>query len=95
MSKITIRALGVISSHLENFEGELNIQEGSSVEDILCELDELNPGLKSLLIDPALKSHLPNTLILLNGVEIGNISGLDTPVLDGDEIMILSVTHGG
>ena len=36
-----------------------------------------------------------NTLILLNGVEINNIDGLSTPVMDGDTLVLLSVTHGG
>ena len=65
------------------------------MKDVLSELEERNSWLKNLIVDPALKSHLPNALILLNGVEIGNLNGLDTLILDGDEITILSVTHGG
>jgi len=38
---------------------------------------------------------LPNGLILRNGVEVGNLRGLDTALDDGDELVLISVTHGG
>jgi len=93
MSKITIRTLGVLGSLLGRNEEELDIRGESFVKDVLSELEDSR--LKDIVIDPDLKSHLTNALILLNGVEIGNLNGLDTPVLDGDKITILSVTHGG
>ena len=33
--------------------------------------------------------------ILVNGVKINNIKGMDTPLDDGDHIVLIPVTHGG
>ena len=95
MSKITVRTLGALSSLTGRNEEEINIQGESIVKDVLNNLEEKIQMLNDTIVDPALESHLSNTLVLLNGVEIGNLNGFDTPVLDGDEITILCVTHGG
>lgn len=36
-----------------------------------------------------------NALILVNGKEISVLNGLETIVSDGDEIVLLPVSHGG
>lgn len=53
------------------------------------------PAIEKELIDPILKTPEPNALILLDGVDINNLKGLDTNLKDGSELVILSVTHGG
>ena len=58
-------------------------------------IDERGDELERRLLDPVLKSPLPNALILLNGVEINNLEGLRTPVAAGDVLTFLSITHGG
>lgn len=47
------------------------------------------------LSEPAGQIPLQNAIILLNGVEIGNLEGLRTPVEDNDTLVFISVTHGG
>jgi len=47
------------------------------------------------IYDPVLNSPLTNALILLNGVEVNNLQGLETQVKEGDNMVLLSVTHGG
>ncbi len=76
-------------------EKSLNVNEGSDVDHVIRLLLEESPGLKKVLIDSVLGSPLPNALILLNGVEIGNLQSLETPLREGDELVLLSVTHGG
>ncbi|MCW3992567.1 MAG: MoaD/ThiS family protein [Candidatus Bathyarchaeota archaeon] len=58
-------------------------------------IDERGDELERRLLDPVLRSPLPNALILLNGVEINNLEGLRTPVAAGDVLTFLSITHGG
>ncbi len=76
-------------------EKSLNVNEGSDVDHVIRLLLEESPGLKKVLIDSVLGSPLPNALILLKGVEIGNLQSLETPLREGDELVLLSVTHGG
>jgi molybdopterin converting factor small subunit len=65
----------------------------SSVIDTLIKLH--GEHLEIALIDPIVGNPLPNALVLVNGVEIGNIQGLSTPLQDGDAVVLLPVTHGG
>jgi len=70
--------------------------ETATVRDVIQELVDRLPGrFKRMLVDPELESPRPNTLILLNGREIGVLNGLETPVRDGDEVVLLPVSHGG
>jgi molybdopterin synthase sulfur carrier subunit len=65
---------------------------GGVVEGLLSRVGE---RLRRELIDPLSGTPLPNALILLNGVEINNLDGLETEVRDGDTITLLPVVHGG
>ncbi len=53
------------------------------------------PRLRELLIDPELNDPRPNAIVMLNGREIGTLSGLETAVKPGDEIVLLPIAHGG
>jgi len=93
--KVKVRLLGVF----RGFSGKSRIilklgkpTVGSAVQS----LAKLLPAeSKRLLIDPELNDPRPNALILLNGREISALSGLETPVSDGDEITLIPVSHGG
>ncbi len=54
-----------------------------------------SPEFKQVLIDPELDDPRPNSLILVNGKEISVLKGLETEVSNGDEIVLLPVSHGG
>ncbi len=64
----------------------------TAIEELLKTMGE---KLKRELIDPLSESPLPNALILLNGVEINNLDGLETEIIDGDTLTLLPVVHGG
>jgi len=79
--------------------GEVELKlpgEEASVDAVMEELlRRIGGRLRSELIDPLSGTPLPNALILLNGVEINNLDGLETEVREGDVITLLPVVHGG
>ena len=78
------------SSEVLQFNGK------TSVSAVIERLFSLHGGsFEQTLLDPILENPQPNALILLNGVEINNLQGLQTLLGDGDELVLLSVTHGG
>lgn len=93
--KVRVRVLGVL--RLTDGGGDvcLDLQDESTIRDVVIRLMELNHGLRSILWDDAVDSPVPNALIMLNGVEVNNLEGLETLVGEGSEIVVLSVTHGG
>ncbi len=77
-------------------EQELTLNQDAKVSDAIHRILEAHEGaLDDALLDPYMRSPATNTLILLNGVEVGNLLGLETPLRDGDSLILLSVTHGG
>ncbi len=77
-------------------EQELTLNQNAKVMDVIHRILEAHEGaLDGVLLDPYTLSPVTNTLILLNGVEVGNLLGLETPLRDGDRLVLLSVTHGG
>lgn len=77
-------------------EKELTLSKDARVSDAILRILEAYGGaLDGALLDPYTLSPVTNTLILVNGVEVGNLHGLETPLRDGDSLVLLSVTHGG
>jgi len=93
---VKVRLLGV----LRGFSGKgwvpLKSEEPTTVRKVIQKLTEaFSPEFKQVLIDPELGDPRPNALILVNGKEISVLEGLETEVNDGDEIVLLPVSHGG
>ena len=75
----------------------LNFERPTAVKEVIFRLAEMfSVEFRRALIDSELNSPKPNALILLNGREISVLpKGLESEVKNGDEIVIIPVTHGG
>jgi molybdopterin converting factor small subunit len=95
MVEINIKLLGVAKDAAGRDRDTITIPECADVYEALRTLiDNHGQPLRDALLDPVTESPVA-TLILLNGVEIGNLQGLESPLNHGDELVFLSVTHGG
>jgi len=95
MARVTVRMVGVAKEAAGTPEETLTIPPNSNVSTILQTLiEKYGDTFRDAILDPSTQTPV-STIILLNGVETGNLQGLDTPVADGDTIVLLSVTHGG
>lgn len=94
--RVTVRMMGPLKEASGSEEKELTLSKDARVSDAILRILEAYGGaLDGALLDPYTLSPVTNTLILLNGVEVGNLQGLETPLRDGDSLVLLSVTHGG
>jgi len=73
----------------------LKIEGDVRLKEIIQKLTCVSKALKHVLIDPDLESPLPNAVIIVNGKDISVLNGLDTPIKNGDEILIIPAIHGG
>lgn len=77
-------------------QSEIQLVNCENIGKVIISLVELlGYNFEKVIYDPVLHSPIPNALILLNGVEVNNLQGLETQVKEGDSIVLLSVTHGG
>lgn len=96
MAPVRVRMMGTLKAVSGEQERELSLPGDADVALVVRRLvEECGDEFGATLLDPVLGSPMPNVLILLNGVEIDNLEGLETPVDDGDVLTFLSVTHGG
>jgi molybdopterin converting factor small subunit len=52
-------------------------------------------GLVQLLLSDQTPDPRPNALIMVSGREISSRNGLETPLVESDELSLLPVAHGG
>lgn len=92
---IRIRLFGLLKRAYGKNEVLIELSEGLRLKDLIYKIAEESPSLKHVLLDPELMDPRPNTVILVNGVEIGALNGLETEIKDGDEVVLIPVVHGG
>ena len=92
---VKVKLLGIFGSAYGSREVELKIEGDVRLKEIIQKLTCTSKALKHVLIDSDLKSPLPNAVIIVNGKDISVLNGLDTPIKNGDEILIIPAIHGG
>jgi len=96
MSKrVKIKLLGVFRRAYGNSEVMLKIENTVQLREIIQKLVASSECLRRFLLDPELESPLPNAVILVNGKDISALNGLETSIVDGDEVVLIPVIHGG
>jgi molybdopterin synthase sulfur carrier subunit len=93
---VKVRLLGVLRGFSGKGYVSLESGEPATVGKVIQRLAEgFSPEFKRVLIDPELEDPRPNALILVNEKEVSVLQGLETEVGDGDEIVLVPVSHGG
>jgi len=93
---VEVKFLGVFRQFSGRNRVLVKLEKPSTVRKIIEKLIEaFSSEFKLTLVDPELEDPRPNALILVNGQEISVLQGLETEVEDGDEIVLVPVSHGG
>jgi sulfur-carrier protein len=66
---------------------------GSTLDELLADLEAKHPGLRDRLVDDGGLRRFVN--VYLNDEDVRFLSGLDTPVKDGDTVTVLPAVAGG
>ncbi len=92
---LKVRMLGVLREAGGSKEQTIEVVEGATIDSVIRDLMAEDERLEGVLWDKEVDSPLPNALIMLDGIEVNNLEGLETPVKRGQELVLLSVIHGG
>lgn len=93
--QIRFRLMGILRESGGSKEVALDIPEISTIGSAIKQLIKSDENLSASLWDDTVDSPIPNALIMLDGVEINNLQGTNTPIRQGQEIILLSIVHGG
>ena len=84
---------------LRNFFGEsnaiFNCENEISIKELINLIINKKPNIKEILISSRNDEFQLNSLVLVNGVEISVLRGLETKLSNGDKITLIPVIHGG
>jgi molybdopterin converting factor small subunit len=86
--RVRVRLLGSLRQHGTPKAREYELTERADIESLIHLIVAKNPELTGIL-------NGVGNLVMLNGVEIGNIEGFKTPLCNGSEVVFVPVTHGG
>lgn len=92
---LTIRLVGSLRSAVGRSKITLKLNGEKRLHEIINIIVKEFHETKRVLVDPELGDPRPNTLIIINGKEISVLNGLETVVKDGDEVILVPVSHGG
>ena len=67
--------------------------DGSTLGELIADVETRNSGLQARLIDDGKLRRFVN--VYLNDEDVRFLSGLDTPVKDGDTVTVLPAVAGG
>ena len=76
-------------------ELRIRLKEPCPIREVVKMIIRQLPELERALIDPECGTMKSNTLVLVNGKEIGVMNRLETVIEDGDEVVLVPVVHGG
>ena len=84
-----------IPTILRSYTGGAKAVEGSgeTLDELLSNLDAAHGGLRERLVDGEKLRRFVN--VYLNDEDVRFLSGLDTPVTDGDTVTVLPAVAGG
>lgn len=94
---MTVNLFGVLRTAARAEKICLTLEDGATVRTLLDDLvSKVNRDeFQTIILDPELKDPRPNALVLVCGIEIGTLQGLETTLKDGDAVTFLPVAHGG
>jgi len=94
--KVTLHTILGIKEVIGQRLTEIELPRGSTVEDFLtCMRDRWGDKLSARLFHPESGAVLPYVQIMINGQTINFLQGMETPLKEGDEILILPPVSGG
>jgi len=75
---------------------EVDLPYGSKVADLIIYMRERwGSRLSSRLLSPTSGNVLPHVRIMVNGQAISFLEGMETPLKEGDEVLVLPPVSGG
>jgi molybdopterin converting factor small subunit len=87
---VTVKFIGALRQTTGKTQLKLTLTSDVSLKDLIFKIPSKNPQQKTSAAD-----QLSKALVLVNGREISVLGGLDTRIHIGDEVVFITVVHGG
>lgn len=92
--KVNVRLVGSLRGSGKGLFS-MNMDNGTSLKTAVGQIAARSAALKRILTVAGLNEHSSSLLILVNEKDSSVLNGLETPLRDGDEVVLIPVIHGG
>ena len=94
--KVKVQYLGFIKNLIKQSENQFELEEGASLADLLNKISSLyGKDFQKEVYEPGLKDVKMGFVVTINGVLMGQLQGLDTPLNSSDNVILMSLMSGG
>ena len=94
--KITLHTILGLKQAIGQRLTEIELPQGATVKGLLTYMQERwGKGLSTRLFHPDSGAVLPYVRIMVNGQAIEFLQGMETPLKEGDEVLMLPPVSGG
>jgi len=93
--KVTVHFVGVLHQVFKKNQVSLEFGHPPTVKEIVEELAGASAEARRVMLEAELNQIHPALLVLVNGKEVNALKGSQTRVQKGDDIVLISVSHGG
>ena len=93
---VKIHYLGLVKTYTNQSQDEMELKQGSTLSELLDKLAaDFGKQFTADIYEPGAKDVKPMFTVMVNGVIIGQLDGLNTKLKNGDVIIIMPLMTGG
>lgn len=94
--KVKINYLGLVKTYTNRLVDEKDLPEGATLSELLDNLaSNFGKPFNPEIYDPNTKEVKPMFVVMVNGVLMGQLSGVDTKLKNGDVLILMPLMTGG
>ena len=94
--KIKVHYISLVKSFTKTSQDEFDLKEAAPLSEVLDNVAEkYGKPFTQEVYDPERKEMKPTFVAMVNGVLMDQLQGVNTPLKDGDSIIIMSLMTGG
>ncbi|MCW4017298.1 MAG: MoaD/ThiS family protein [Candidatus Bathyarchaeota archaeon] len=93
---IKIHYLGLVKTYTNKTEEEITLDENAKVSDLLDKMAaKFGKQFTQDIYEPDMKEVKTMFTVMVNGVVMGQLNGVDTQLKQGDSVILMSLMTGG
>ncbi len=94
--KIKVQYLSLVKSFTNRSQDEFELEEGALLSEVLDKIAAAyGKAFTKEVYDPKQKEVKTTFVAMINGVLMGQLKGANTPLKDGDNVILMSLMTGG
>ncbi len=94
--KVKVNYLGLVKTYTNKGQDDIDLAEGAAVADLLGKLTKnFGKPFSAEIYEPAKREVKAMFTIMVNGVIIGQLDGVDTKLKEGDSVIVMPLMTGG